>query len=145
MHSKAPTRKAALAGQGLKRCWNCRCEIFFDGVVTDDQPTDPTIAAQKIACDKALPSCRNCTEKGRTCLGYGLKLSWPRDDDRRRFVLKKEHYMIAVQPKPKGLEFINVSAEDIEASEKQGEHYINIGSFDEDSRPEEPNYYIIGI
>ncbi|KAH6987946.1 fungal-specific transcription factor domain-containing protein [Ilyonectria sp. MPI-CAGE-AT-0026] len=97
MQSKAPTRKAAFAGQGLKRCWNCR--------------------SQKIACDKALPSCRNCTEKGRTCLGYGLKLSWPRDDDRRRFVRKKEHYLMAVQSK--GLEFINVSAEDIEAAEKQ--------------------------
>lgn len=46
---------------------------------------------------------------------------------------------MAVQSK--GLEFINVSPEDIEASEKQGEKYLNIGSFDEDYRPEEPNYY----
>lgn len=47
---------------------------------------------------------------------------------------------MAVQSK--GLEFINVCAEDIEASEKQGEHYMNIVSFDEDYRPEEPNYYL---
>ncbi|KAK1762019.1 hypothetical protein QBC33DRAFT_552923 [Phialemonium atrogriseum] len=37
-----------------------------------------SITAHKIACDKTLPSCRNCKEKGQTCLGYGLKLSWPR-------------------------------------------------------------------
>lgn len=40
--------------------------------------------------------------------------------------------MMAVQSK--SLEFINVSAEDIEGSEKQGEHYVDIDYFDQDYR-----------
>ncbi|KAL3472591.1 fungal-specific transcription factor domain-containing protein [Aspergillus californicus] len=40
-----------------RRCWTCR--------------------DRKISCDMGRPHCRNCTESGRKCQGYGLRLSWP--------------------------------------------------------------------
>ena len=42
---------------------------------------------RKIRCDRAFPACGNCTRTGRTCQGYGLRLSWPRDHDRKRFIV----------------------------------------------------------
>ncbi|KAL7947567.1 fungal-specific transcription factor domain-containing protein [Trichoderma barbatum] len=86
-HSMSPEK------QGVKRCWNCR--------------------KLKIACDKTVPSCHTCGESGRVCLGYGLKLSWPRDTDNRRFTRPKGLYTIPV--KSPGLHFVNTSVEDIEA------------------------------
>ncbi|KAI5456939.1 fungal-specific transcription factor domain-containing protein [Mariannaea sp. PMI_226] len=80
-----------------KRCWNCR--------------------KLKIACDKTEPACHNCLKKGRVCLGYGLKLSWPRPDDKRRLTEKHGHYMVPV--KEYQSEFIRTSSEDIEAWQSQ--------------------------
>ncbi|TFB01675.1 hypothetical protein CCMA1212_006371 [Trichoderma ghanense] len=85
-------------GQTQKRCWNCR--------------------QQKIACDKTLPHCRNCLKKGRQCLGYGLKLSWPRKGDQRRSAsLRKEHYIIPIRTSEAS--FINATSEDVKASQEQ--------------------------
>ncbi|PTB63016.1 hypothetical protein BBK36DRAFT_1171822 [Trichoderma citrinoviride] len=85
-------------GQTQKRCWNCR--------------------QQKIACDKTLPHCRNCLKKGRQCLGYGLKLSWPRKGDQRRSAsARKEHYIIPIRTGDAS--FINATSEDVKASQEQ--------------------------
>ncbi|OIW23748.1 hypothetical protein CONLIGDRAFT_636998 [Coniochaeta ligniaria NRRL 30616] len=75
-----------------KRCWNCR--------------------DRKIACDRSLPSCSKCKERGDACRGYGLKLSWPKDNDGRRSARQSDHFLYPVQYKD--LDFINTSAEDIE-------------------------------
>ncbi|KAL6875812.1 fungal-specific transcription factor domain-containing protein [Trichoderma longibrachiatum] len=85
-------------GQTQKRCWNCR--------------------QQKIACDKTLPHCRNCLKKGRQCLGYGLKLSWPREGDRRRSASsRKEHYIIPIRSSEAS--FINTTSDDVRESQDQ--------------------------
>ncbi|KAH6884386.1 fungal-specific transcription factor domain-containing protein [Thelonectria olida] len=48
-----------------KGCWTCK--------------------KRKIGCDRNIPSCDNCLRTKRTCLGYGLRLTWPnRPDGRRR-------------------------------------------------------------
>lgn len=56
----SPTR----AGRG---CWTCK--------------------ERKVACDRERPSCGTCTKSGRRCHGYGLKLSWPRQGDKKRAIV----------------------------------------------------------
>ncbi|KAL7809082.1 fungal-specific transcription factor domain-containing protein [Trichoderma gracile] len=97
-------------GQTQKRCWNCR--------------------QQKTACDKTLPHCRNCLNKGRQCLGYGLKLSWPRKGDQRRSASsRKEHYIIPIRSKEAA--FINATSDDVRESEEQALSRYDASTFGE--------------
>ncbi|PCD34396.1 hypothetical protein FGRA07_08714 [Fusarium graminearum] len=43
-----------------------------------------TCRARKVRCDQTLPKCNRCIKAGRDCEGYGLRLSWPRHNDKRR-------------------------------------------------------------
>ncbi|PLB49745.1 hypothetical protein P170DRAFT_456280 [Aspergillus steynii IBT 23096] len=43
-----------------------------------------TCRDRRILCDRALPTCVQCSKSGRTCQGYGLRLSWPNANDRKR-------------------------------------------------------------
>lgn len=114
-------------GQTQKRCWNCRRKqirpplrlpwLLYELAHLTDQ-LGSELAEQKIACDKTLPHCRNCLKKGRQCLGYGLKLSWPRKGDQRRSAsLRKEHYIIPIRTSEAS--FINATSEDVKASQEQ--------------------------
>ena len=71
-------------------------------------------ADRKIRCDRGFPACSNCTRTNRTCQGYGVRLSWPRDRDRRRFVIgpmppRREHVC-----RSKNAHAIHVKAWDME-------------------------------
>ncbi|KFA70654.1 hypothetical protein S40285_08406 [Stachybotrys chlorohalonatus IBT 40285] len=39
---------------------------------------------RKIQCDRALPTCQKCVQSGRQCLGYGIRMSWPKITDKKR-------------------------------------------------------------
>ncbi|KAF2272616.1 uncharacterized protein EI97DRAFT_406091 [Westerdykella ornata] len=39
---------------------------------------------RKIRCDRNTPACLQCIRTNRVCKGYGLRLSWPRPNDKRR-------------------------------------------------------------
>ncbi|KAF2730490.1 hypothetical protein EJ04DRAFT_579818 [Polyplosphaeria fusca] len=82
-----------------KGCWTCK--------------------DRKIACDKRLPSCMNCARSGRPCQGYGMRLSWPRSNDRKRAMISKisdsngdfcPSWLMDV--------FVNVYTSDIELSQR---------------------------
>jgi hypothetical protein len=107
----SPSRKTT-AGGGNKRCWNCRGKFHFRGFlsVTTSTPTHPR-TERKTACDKSLPSCTNCIRRDIECLGYGLKLSWPRQNDKRRSV-HGDHVFIPIRSKK--LAFVNASNPDVE-------------------------------
>lgn len=96
-----------------KRCWNCRGELptATSNIIADPLPVD-----LKVACDRTLPSCQNCRTRKQACLGYGLKLSWPRESDRRRFSRAGAHYLAPVQAGRPG--FINTTVEDMSDSLK---------------------------
>ncbi|KAI8657158.1 Transcriptional regulatory protein moc3 [Fusarium keratoplasticum] len=53
-----------MARKARQGCWTCK--------------------HRKIGCDKTEPNCRNCIRTGRSCLGYGLRLTWPDSPDGRR-------------------------------------------------------------
>ncbi|KAL4874391.1 fungal-specific transcription factor domain-containing protein [Aspergillus karnatakaensis] len=48
-----------------------------------------TCRDRRISCDRALPSCTQCTRANRACKGYGIRLSWPKATDRRRAVVAR--------------------------------------------------------
>ncbi|KAH8645712.1 fungal-specific transcription factor domain-containing protein [Xylariales sp. PMI_506] len=43
-----------------------------------------TCKVRRLRCDRKLPACSNCLRAHRTCEGYGLRLSWPKQHDRKR-------------------------------------------------------------
>ncbi|KAK3361387.1 fungal-specific transcription factor domain-containing protein [Lasiosphaeria ovina] len=79
-------------GVTQKRCWNCR--------------------SRKVACDRAVPACLNCQRRGQDCLGYGIKLSWPRANDEKRATRGDKHHVLPILPG--NAVFINASNQDIE-------------------------------
>lgn len=54
-------------------------------------PNPASLPGHAIRCDRARPkkSCTSCSRSStpRKCQGYGLRLSWPRPNDRRRAVV----------------------------------------------------------
>ncbi|RYC65036.1 hypothetical protein CHU98_g1145 [Xylaria longipes] len=46
-----------------------------------------TCKSRKIQCDQGVPNCRRCVQARRECEGYGLRLSWPRENDKKRAIV----------------------------------------------------------
>ncbi|KAI1325286.1 fungal-specific transcription factor domain-containing protein [Xylariaceae sp. FL0255] len=73
-----------------------------------------TCRDRKLSCDRVFPSCDRCSRSGLTCRGYQIRLSWPREVDRKRFIVGR--------PPPKGgrpgsrsvVRLINTSFRDIQ-------------------------------
>ncbi|KAF2448085.1 hypothetical protein P171DRAFT_428213 [Karstenula rhodostoma CBS 690.94] len=51
-----------------------------------------TCKDRKILCDRTTPACSQCTRAKRECKGYGLRLSWPRENDARRAILMSSQH-----------------------------------------------------
>ncbi|KAH8202048.1 hypothetical protein TruAng_003803 [Truncatella angustata] len=67
MFHDGPDRHRKTAEMGDKGCGTCR--------------------VRKVLCDRTTPSCLRCSRSGRNCEGYGLRLSWPRANNRRRALI----------------------------------------------------------
>lgn len=71
----------------VKVCWDhytnpgVREQIARQGILT--------WSGRAIKCDRSQPSCANCTRSNRRCQWDGLRLSWPRANDRRRAIVCK--------------------------------------------------------
>ncbi|TVY90697.1 Pestheic acid cluster transcriptional regulator [Lachnellula willkommii] len=79
-----------------KGCWTCK--------------------HRKIGCDRNLPACSNCLRTRRTCQGYGLKLIWPDDGDRRRSNFpprstNSNHFILSVDGSGDRIYVLNISRE----------------------------------
>ncbi|KIW62327.1 hypothetical protein PV04_10508 [Phialophora macrospora] len=83
---------------GVKGCWTCR--------------------ARKVRCDSHWPTCGNCTKARRICQGYGIQLSWPRDDDRKRAIISRDTRRAVNSIQSKVRRFLNTSTWDISLSEE---------------------------
>ncbi|KAI0406920.1 fungal-specific transcription factor domain-containing protein [Xylaria palmicola] len=58
-----PSKPRKISRQG---CWTCK--------------------SRKVQCDQSIPTCQRCAKAQRACEGYGLRLSWPREGDKRRAI-----------------------------------------------------------
>ncbi|KAI0869826.1 fungal-specific transcription factor domain-containing protein [Hypoxylon argillaceum] len=90
-----PSKSTTKSRQG---CWTCK--------------------ARKVQCDQGMPACRRCTQARRECEGYGLRLSWPRDNDKKRSVratvlMTSTQSWTRTRHKGRNL-FINATFQDIE-------------------------------
>ncbi|KAI0479152.1 fungal-specific transcription factor domain-containing protein [Xylariaceae sp. FL0804] len=76
-----------------------------------------TCSARKIQCDGGRPTCQKCARSQRVCQGYGMRLSWPRDGDRRRSIKGLDAPpVIADQSRVSGpVYFINTTWRDLES------------------------------
>lgn len=78
-------------------CWNCK--------------------SLKIGCDQAVPACQNCLQSKKNCLGYGIRLSWPRASDRRRALVTCHQTFLPAkqnQRSDRRTRFINTSTWDLD-------------------------------
>ncbi|KAI1336224.1 fungal-specific transcription factor domain-containing protein [Xylariaceae sp. FL0016] len=75
-----------------KSCWTCK--------------------ARKVQCDRATPNCQKCVRGKRKCQGYDFRLSWPKDNDRRRAIIGVPSVTIAQVTH--GHRFIHTSFKDVE-------------------------------
>ncbi|RSM08203.1 hypothetical protein CDV31_008211 [Fusarium ambrosium] len=67
-----------------------------------------TCKDRKVRCDLRQPSCANCARSKRKCAGYGMRLSWPRPNDRRRSMVHEPAQSPRTNPESeKALHFIN--------------------------------------
>ena len=71
-------------------------------------------SARRVQCDGGLPTCQKCSRAGRECQGYEMRLSWPRDDDKRRAIMGDlPQVMMRVRPET-NLFFINTTWREVE-------------------------------
>ncbi|KPA39051.1 arginine metabolism regulation protein ii [Fusarium langsethiae] len=73
-----------------------------------------TCRARKVRCDQTLPKCNRCTKAGRDCEGYGLRLSWPRQNDKRRAIVGLHSKQARFKGIPLNHRLVNASSRDIE-------------------------------
>lgn len=66
-------------------CWTCKgwwLRLSQQLGLSNSLSNEPL--ARKVQCDQGVPTCKRCATAHRECEGYGLRLSWPRDNDRKR-------------------------------------------------------------
>ncbi|KAH7094456.1 fungal-specific transcription factor domain-containing protein [Paraphoma chrysanthemicola] len=83
---------------GVKGCWTCR--------------------ERKVRCDAQKPTCGNCAKARRECQGYGMQLSWPKDEDSKRAVVLggadvRQLRQQGVIADPEQARFVNVRSWDV--------------------------------
>jgi hypothetical protein len=62
-------------------CWTCR---GAHECLIPDFVGSYNIPERKIRCGLQRPTCANCARSSRVCHGWGFRLAWPKDNDRRR-------------------------------------------------------------
>ena len=72
-----------------------------------------TPLARKVRCDQALPRCNRCVKLGVECQGYGLRLSWPRRNDRRRAIIGPNSKQIRSKGTVSDHRWVNAFSRDI--------------------------------
>ncbi|CAI7572340.1 unnamed protein product [Penicillium palitans] len=74
-----------------------------------------TCRDRRIRCDRTVPACSQCSQSNRTCKGYGLRLSWPKVDDKRRaMVARSSLQQRSARPRFSNAHLVNISTWDIE-------------------------------
>ncbi|KID85784.1 Zinc-finger transcription factor [Metarhizium guizhouense ARSEF 977] len=87
-----------------KSCWTCK--------------------DRRIRCDGGSPKCQKCIGARRCCQGYGMRLSWPRDDDKKRVTSSSPPSALISQNRKTDFPFINTTWSDIELYHHQ-ESFLN--------------------
>ncbi|KAM3084908.1 hypothetical protein ACMFMG_003353 [Clarireedia jacksonii] len=72
-----------------------------------------TCADRRVRCDGGVPVCQKCSRAKRECQGYGMRLSWPRDDDKKRAIMSdSQRVVMCIKPEINKF-FINTNSRDV--------------------------------
>ncbi|KAI0555996.1 fungal-specific transcription factor domain-containing protein [Xylaria curta] len=80
--------------KAIRGCWTCK--------------------DRRVRCDLGFPSCANCARVQQVCQGYGVRLSWPRDGDKKRFMVNEVSGSLIKTPKCNNIELVHTSSFDME-------------------------------
>ncbi|KZL82129.1 hypothetical protein CI238_07580 [Colletotrichum incanum] len=72
-----------------------------------------TCTARRVQCDGGLPNCQRCARAQRKCQGYQMRLSWPKDYDKKRAITGHSPPGVIYPSREAGL-FINTTWRDME-------------------------------
>lgn len=72
------------------------------------------ILDRRILCDKAVPICGCCIKARRICTGYGLRLSWPKENDSKRAIVAPPPQSHSESLEIMEMHMINASERDVE-------------------------------
>ncbi|OAG16232.1 hypothetical protein CC77DRAFT_1024123 [Alternaria alternata] len=82
------------AKTATKGCWTCK--------------------DRKVSCDRAVPVCNKCSKSKRVCGGYGIRLSWVKNNDHKKWLLEPVHRELQhTRIRRQSEQWINVSSTDI--------------------------------
>ncbi|OWY47523.1 uncharacterized protein AALT_g6558 [Alternaria alternata] len=82
------------AKAATKGCWTCK--------------------DRKVSCDRAVPVCNKCSKSKRVCGGYGIRLSWVKNNDQKKRLLEPRHQELQhARIRHQSEQWINVSSTDI--------------------------------
>ncbi|KAH3917496.1 hypothetical protein HBI56_108600 [Parastagonospora nodorum] len=76
-----------------KGCWTCK--------------------DRKVSCDKTIPTCLRCKKSRRECSGYGVRLTWPKEDHSRALVARARSNTSHTVPIRGTLQWINIVPTDV--------------------------------
>ena len=69
---------------------------------------------RKVSCDRAVPVCNKCSKSKRVCGGYGIRLSWVKNNDQKKRLLEPRHQELQhARIRHQSEQWINVSSTDI--------------------------------
>jgi hypothetical protein len=82
LFSSAPTQ--------LLRSWHVKAvglvKVCYANARSEKLSSSSNILDRKVSCDKTVPKCLRCTKAKRECEGYGLRLTWPKENDNRALI-----------------------------------------------------------
>ena len=95
-------------------CWTCRGTSSAKLIQT--LICAHILLDRKVRCDLGVPTCGNCVRSQRQCLGYGFRLAWPRNGNKKRLVIYAPASSVRKVDtgRPKDFAFVNVSSHDVQ-------------------------------
>ncbi|RAK95682.1 Zn(II)2Cys6 transcription factor [Aspergillus ibericus CBS 121593] len=73
-----------------------------------------TCRDRRILCDRALPTCKKCSQSNRICQGYGLRLSWPKVSNTKRAAVGRPVHDKIPPRRWSRVQLVNTSTWDLE-------------------------------
>ncbi|OIW26431.1 hypothetical protein CONLIGDRAFT_671996 [Coniochaeta ligniaria NRRL 30616] len=73
-----------------------------------------TCKARRLQCDGGVPVCQRCARAQRKCQGYGMRLSWPRDNDKKRAITGDSPSALTRPSQQRKLFYVNATCRDVE-------------------------------
>lgn len=94
---------------------NCHLRKMSSAVKTKSARGCWTCKDRRVKCDRGLPRCANCARLQQECLGYGVRLSWPREGDTKRSIVGRPIApLVRRRREGTGIELVHTSYFDIE-------------------------------